>query len=404
MLKKYGLLLGGFGFSYFGNWIYLIALNLLVLDLTGSAAAVAGIFIVGPVARIFTNIFAGSIIDRANKRKLMMTADILRGLLVCLVPFMHSIWIIYLILFISNMAGAFFGPSSTYYITKYVDDEDRRKFNAWLGMMNSGSFLVGPALAGVLILMIGTHWTIIINGLTFFICVFAIYLLPDIDANARKVKAVREKITLRTISEDFQVVKRFILTDRIFFKIYVAFQVALMIAFALDSQEVTFLKQNLALSDQTYGFMVSVAGVGSLIGATVAANLTKRLSLKSYVTLGLLLTMVGYTAFYASFNFWSALLAFICLGFFAAFSNAGYETFYQKNVPTDIMGRFGSLASMFQSILQIMFTFLLGVSAELFTLQYSAIVFGCISIACTLVLLFVVYANKSTNHFKETPI
>ncbi len=404
MLKKYGLLLGGFGFSYFGNWIYLIALNLLVLDLTGSAAAVAGIFIVGPVARIFTNIFAGSIIDRANKRTLMMTADILRGLLVCLVPFMHSIWIIYLILFISNMAGAFFGPSSTYYITKYVDDEDRRKFNAWLGMMNSGSFLVGPALAGVLILMMGTHWTIIINGLTFFSCAFAIYLLPDVDANARKVKAVREIITLRTISKDFQVVKRFILTDRIFLKIYVAFQVALMIAFALDSQEVTFLKQDLALSNQTYGFMVSVAGVGSLIGATVAANLTKRLSLKSYVTLGLLLTMVSYTAFYASFNFWSALLAFICLGFFGAFSNAGYETFYQKNVPTDLMGRFGSLASMFQSILQIMFTFLLGVSAELFTLQHSAIVFGCISIACTLVLLFVVYANKSTNHFKETPI
>ncbi|CAM5189570.1 MFS transporter OS=Lysinibacillus sphaericus OX=1421 GN=LS41612_00625 PE=4 SV=1 [Lysinibacillus sphaericus] len=46
IFRSYGLLLGGFGFSYLGNWIYLVALKLMVWHLTYSATAVAGIFIV----------------------------------------------------------------------------------------------------------------------------------------------------------------------------------------------------------------------------------------------------------------------------------------------------------------------------------------------------------------------
>lgn len=91
----------------FGNWVYLIALNILVLDMTGSAAAVAGIYIVGPIARMLTNFWAGSIIDRVNKRKLMVLADVLRGSLILLVPFLDSLWIVYSILFATNIAGAF---------------------------------------------------------------------------------------------------------------------------------------------------------------------------------------------------------------------------------------------------------------------------------------------------------
>lgn len=399
MLKKYGLLLGAFGFSYLGNWIYLVALNILILDLTGSAAAVAGIYIIGPVARIMTSFFAGSIIDRSNKRKIMITSDIIRGLLVCFVPFMGSIGVIYTILFISNIAGAFFGPSSTYYITKFVSDHDKKQFNAWLGMMSSGAFLLGPALGGVLLSSFGITWTIMVNGLTFFVCALTISLLPSIQEVQENI---RQNLTLRVLADDYNKVRSFIKTNRSFFTIYLIFQSLLMVGFALDSQEVTFLKQNLNLSDQTYGLIISIAGVGSLVGASVAAGLAKKISLKAYISLGLFLTMFCYTAFYTSYNLWMALVAFICLGFFMAFSNAGYETFYQKNVPAELMGRFGSLASIYQNVIQIVFTFLLGVCAELFTLQQSAIGFGMLSTICTLALIVIVYSQKSARLFKES--
>ena len=62
-----------------------------------------------------------------------------------------------------------------------------------------------------------------------------------------------------------------------------------MIAFALDSQEVTFIKQNLALSDQMYGLIVSIAGVGALIGAAASAAFAKRFSLQLYLGVGMAL-------------------------------------------------------------------------------------------------------------------
>ena len=66
----------------------------------------------------------------------------------------------------------------------------------------------------------------------------------------------------------------------------------LMIAFALDPQEVTFIKQNLGLSDSVYGVIVSLTGVGAIIGGIVAAALTTKISLKGYIGYGLFFTML----------------------------------------------------------------------------------------------------------------
>ena len=83
--KNYILLLFGFGVSNLGNWIYLIALNLAVWHLTHSPAAVAGIYVVGPIARILCSFFAGSIIDRSNKKQILIWTDIFRGIIVCII-------------------------------------------------------------------------------------------------------------------------------------------------------------------------------------------------------------------------------------------------------------------------------------------------------------------------------
>lgn len=152
------LLISGIGISYLGNWIYLIALNLSILNLTGSAAAVAGLYMIRPIAVLLTNTWSGSVIDRVNKRRLMIFVDIIRGLFVCLILFIGSLWFIYLILLLINIVGAFFGPSSSVYITKLIPAENRKRFNSIMSMTSSGAFLVGPAIAGVLIMYVVSLW------------------------------------------------------------------------------------------------------------------------------------------------------------------------------------------------------------------------------------------------------
>ena len=158
---------------------------------------------------------------------------------------------------------------------------------------------------------------------------------------------------------------------------------------------------DLAQSDQLYGLIVSIAGVGALIGAAASAAFAKRFSLQLYLGIGMVLTAVGYLLFYSAVDFWTATAAFIFLGFFMAFCNAGYDTFYQKNVPTAIMGRFGSLASMFQSFMQIVFTFILGLMSEWFSLQMVAIGFASIAVFMTLLLCIQVFSKQQKHYYEE---
>ncbi|WP_343802208.1 MFS transporter [Bacillus carboniphilus] len=393
------LLISGVGISYLGNWIYLIALNIAVLNLTGSAAAIAGLFIIRPIATLITNFWSGSVIDRVNKRRLLIFIDLIRGLLVFLIPFMESIWKIYFILLLINMVGSFFGPASNVYITKLIPPENRKRFNSIMSMTSSGAFLLGPAIAGTLIMFVDTDLCIFINAVTFIVCAFFIYLLPNVD---EEKKAVREKISFQTLVADWQVVREFIIKAKFFIMVYLLFQTATLIGFALDSQEVTFIKQVLDLSDQKYGLIVSITGVGAILGAFVAALIAKKVPLKLYVGAGMFLTSIGYILFYSSFNFLTATLAFVFLGFFMAFANAGYATFFQTQVPEAIMGRFGSLADMVQGIIQIVLTLILGFFAEVFSLQLICILFSIVSILFALSLLLYILLPSNAVYFHES--
>jgi MFS family permease len=397
-LKKPSLLISGIGISHLGNWIYLIALNISILNLTGSAAAVAGLYIIRPIAILITNTWSGSVIDRVNKRKLMIFIDIVRGLLVFVIPFIGTLWQIYLILLLINMVGAFFGPSSSVYITKLVPSENRKRFNSIMSMTNSGAFLLGPAIAGILIMYVGTELCIIINAITFIICAFFIYLLPNVDEN---MDSVRDPIRWRTLLEDWKVVREFAMNAKFFILVYLLFQGAMLIGFALDSQEVTFIKQHLQLSDRDYGLIVSITGIGALAGAFMSALIAKKIPLKIYLGAGMFLTSIGYVFFYSSYNFVTATIAFVFLGFFMAFANAGYATYFQNSVPVNIMGRFGSIADMLQGIIQIGFTLILGFFAEWFSLQFICLTFSVVGTLLALVLFTAILLPSKANYFNE---
>lgn len=396
--KNPALLISGIGISYLGNWIYLIALNVSILNLTGSAAAVAGLYIIRPIAILITNTWSGSVIDRVNKRKLMIYIDIARGLLVLLIPFIETLWFIYFILLLINMIGAFFGPSSSVYITKLIPTENRKRFNSIMSMTNSGAFLIGPAIAGILIMYFGTELCIVINAITFIVCAFFIYLLPNVDESRERVQ---DPIRWRTLMNDWKAVREFAINAKFFIFVYFIFQCAMLIGFALDSQEVTFIKQILQLSDRDYGLIVSITGIGAITGAFMSAVLAKKVPLKIYIGAGMFLTSIGYVFFYSSYNFATATAAFIFLGFFMAFANTGYATFFQNSVPVEIMGRFASVADMLQGTIQIGFTLVLGLLAEWFTLQFVCLAFSIVGTLIALILLISVLIPTKAHYFTE---
>ncbi len=121
--------------------MYLIALNVMVLHSTNSPAAVAGLWIVGPIATVVTKIWSGSIVDRLNKRSIMLITDIIRAVLIGCVPLFDSIWAIYIFIFLTRIATSFFDPASFSYKTMLIPAEERAQFNAWSSFVQAGLLL-----------------------------------------------------------------------------------------------------------------------------------------------------------------------------------------------------------------------------------------------------------------------
>jgi MFS family permease len=367
--KYPSILLLGIGVSNVGEWIYFISLNLIVLDMTGSPLGVSGLYIVKPLATLFTNFWAGSIIDRLNKRKLMVFLDIFRAIFIGLLPFMSSIALIYLVVFIINMASSIFGPTSMTYITKLIPQEQRKQFNSLHSLVTSGAFFIGPSVAGLLFFIGTPILAIYTNAIALFISGMITLLMPDIEKQT-VVSSTINKLSMEIIKKDWYAVVEFSRRSSYIMMIYFLFSCVMVImASAIDSLEAAFAKEVLFLSDSEYGFLVTIAGAGIVVGALINSLIVKKLETSLLIGLGPVLVSTGYIIYAFSSSFIIAAMGFFILAFFIAFANTGFLTFYQNNIPVDVMGRIGSVYSLIQAILVITATSIMGVAAQITSIQ-----------------------------------
>ncbi|TPF17546.1 MFS transporter [Priestia megaterium] len=378
------LLLFGIGTSNIGDWIYLIALNVMMLDMTNSPLAVSGLYMIKPLAALCTNIWSGSLIDRMNKRKLMMFLDWMRaGIIVCL-PFFSSILIIYVLVFIISMASSMFRPTSMVYITKLIPIEKRKRFNSLRSLIDSGGFLLGPAAAGALF-MIGTPaFAIYANAAALVVSGMVTLLMPNLDI---KTEAKENKLSVNTIGEDWKAVFRFSRANRYIMTIYVLFSFLMVMATAIDSLEVSFATKVIHLSESEYGFLLSVAGAGIMIGAVINTLFAKKLSTNFLIGAGSVGVSLGYLLYACSSSFQTMGTGFFSLSFALAFASAGFQTFYQNSIPVDMMGRVGSIYGLLESLLIIIMTFLCGMAAHIVSIQ-GAVIGGSLVMLLSTVVLF----------------
>ncbi|WDW06695.1 MFS transporter [Priestia aryabhattai] len=378
------LLLFGIGTSNIGDWIYLIALNVMMLDMTNSPLAISGLYMIKPLAALCTNIWSGSLIDRMNKRKLMMVLDWMRAGVIACLPLFSSILIIYVLVFIISMASSMFRPVSMVYITKLIPTEKRKRFNSLRSLIDSGGFLLGPAAAGALF-MVGTPaFAIYANAAALVLSGMVTLLMPNLDI---KTKTKENKLSVNTIREDWRAVFRFSRANRYIITIYVLFSFLMVMATAIDSLEVSFATRVIHLSESEYGFLVSVAGAGIMIGAVVNTLFAQKLSTNFLIGAGSVGVSLGYLLYACSSSFQTIGAGFFSLSFALAFASAGFQTFYQNSIPVDMMGRVGSIYGLLESLLIIMMTFLCGMAAHIVSIQ-GAVIGGSLVMLLSTVVLF----------------
>ncbi|PFU19412.1 MFS transporter [Bacillus cereus] len=396
-------LLTGIGLSKLGDYIYLIAINVWIYDITKSPLAVGFLWIIPPLASMLTNFWIGGIVDRYNKRTIMICSDIARGILVCLIPLFPSITVTYILIFLINLIGAAFSASSFPYTAKCIPAERRKQYNAIQGMLVTGAIAVGPAISSIILLYFNTKVAIWINAVSFIISALLIISLPNLDTK-RLIAKTNNSFSLK--SDWKQVMDYMLGENRFLFSIYILFTSIIVLGVSLDSQEVLFAKEVLGLNTSGYSLLVSIAGVGYVIGSLIIMisekvftnnQLVKRMfSTENLIRFGSIASATGFLLYAFSNGFLIAAIGFVILGIGQCLASIGYVTYLQSSIPLEKIGRINSVMVFFQSIFTVSFTLLGGTISHWLGVKNMTISFTVIIFILAIILFKKITSNYTT--------
>ena len=138
--------------SGIGDWLVVGFLMPLVTSLSGgSSFAVAGILIAKIIPALIFSSLTGVLVDRFDRRKVMMAADIVRAVLALALVTTNSLWVIYLVVVLMETASLFFWPARNSLIPYLVAEEDVTTANGLAYTTQQASMLLGLTAASAIL-------------------------------------------------------------------------------------------------------------------------------------------------------------------------------------------------------------------------------------------------------------
>ena len=170
--RNFRLLYIGQTVSQLGDWFNTVAIYSLLLELTGSATSVAWMLIVQMAPIGIVGPLAGVVVDRMNRRRIMIAADVLRGVVILgllLVRRADQVWLAYLVTGIAVSAQAFFEPARTATIPNVTSADELLPANALSSATWSAMLAIGASIGGVVTAVFGRDVAFIVNSASFFV-------------------------------------------------------------------------------------------------------------------------------------------------------------------------------------------------------------------------------------------
>lgn len=181
-VRNFRLFFSGQLVSQTGSWLTMVAQTLLVLRLTDSGVAIGLLTACqfGPV--LLLGAWAGSIADRSDKRKLlirMQAAAMVQSLVLAAVVFSGNatVGVIYALAAVQGVITAFDNPARRAFVVEMVPKEMVANAVSLNSTVMTGSRIVGPAAAGLLVVTVGFGWAFLVDGLSYIAVIYGLLLM-----------------------------------------------------------------------------------------------------------------------------------------------------------------------------------------------------------------------------------
>ena len=279
--RDFLLLWGGQGVSVLGTKVSSLALPLLVLETTHSAAQAGLITSARMIPYLVFGLPAGALMDRWNRKTTMIVCDVARCIALGSVPLAWmlghlSLLQLTLVALIQGTAFVFFNVAEMASLPNVVEAEDLPQATALDSAVGSAGSLIGPGLAGVII---GAAKTTAVGAVLAYLVDAITYLLSVISLGFIRVSFQSDHTDGRahTLSGDVWEGVRFLWRDRRLRTLALASWALSFLYAPVSLAMIVLARDQLHASARTIGLIFSLSAVGGLLGAWIAPHVKKRL-------------------------------------------------------------------------------------------------------------------------------
>jgi MFS family permease len=341
--RNYRLFFAGQLTSLVGTWMQTVAQSWLVYRLTGSAtllglvgfASQFPIFLLSPVA--------GAVADMYPRRRTMIVIQSLMMLLafpLAVLTLMHRIQVsdVIVLAILLGFVNAFDIPVRQSFVAEMVGREDLINAIALNSSMMNGARIIGPAVAGILVSIVGEGWCFFLNGLSYLAVIIGLIFITAGNNRPREHEGSR----IEAILEGF----RFALHTRPVRALLLLLGVVSLMGMPYSVLMPIFADKILKGGAKGLGLLMGSSGVGALLGAAVLAGRQGVRGLGNWVMFACAGFGTSLMLFSLSRNFWFSTLLLLPVGFSMMVQMASSNTLIQSMVPDRLRGRVMALYSM----------------------------------------------------------
>ncbi len=327
--------------SRLGDVAYKIGISWYALSVTGSAVALGNTLFFTYLPQFIFGFFSGYVADRFDRKKVMVVSDVIRGLLVLaliltmLLTNLKSMTVIYIISFLLASIRVFFSPASMAFIPQIVPKNQL----VTAGAINSVSMdlvdILGNALAGLMIGLLGMTSAFVFDSFSFFMGAFLVALIGQKATD--KLEVSQESFSPKAVFLDIKEGIHYVFKDH-FIRAFLILLLFSNISYGIMYTLPAILVQNvLQMSAKAYGYIETSLALGMFIGVfligLVSLKKVGKLFIYGLFTSGLVLLAMASSTHYLIY-----LVLFFAFGLCDALTVPIYG-YLQSYIQDDIKGR-----------------------------------------------------------------
>ena len=334
--RNYRLFFAGQTLSLVGTWITRVATSWLVYRLTGSELLLGLVGFCGQIPTMLFAPFAGVLVDRWNRHRLLVATQILSMLQTAALAALTLngaitvAWVLVLQV-IQGVINAFDTPARQAFVVDMVEDRaDLSNAIALNSTMVNGSRIVGPAIGGVLIAGFGEGWCFLADAVSYVFVVASLLLM--------RVKPSPERVDANVLTElrhGFEYVRGSLPIRTALIVLAIVSTMGMPYSVLMPA----FVAESLHAGPQTLGVLMTASGAGALAGGIYLAARTSVVGLGRVVMYATVAFGAGLVAFGFATTKTLALLALPVVGAGFVIQMAATNTVLQTLVDDRLRGR-----------------------------------------------------------------